>query len=154
MSVPSAKTVNVRAKFVVFLNGKILNHENFPWFNVRGQHGGYDNKHDAEQLARDANDLAKQNFITDRSFSLKKRFFVYFGSLPVGPMYDYGIGPVSGKGKRKKMMQFPDKLRGCPHGFASSEEAEMMKSRFSEYLSDICSVPAEHRSGSAKFLIS
>lgn len=145
------ESIHAATRKFVYLNDKLVSVSNFKWI-ICGQLTGWVSKEEATEYAKQVNDWAKLNSIQPRQLKIKSRYVVMFGCLPVGPMYDFGMGPQSGKGKRKLMIPFPDELRGSYNGFDTEEEAEKLAKKFRLYVADICTVEKQHRTGSTKYL--
>jgi hypothetical protein len=112
--------ITIQKRYFLYVNGLPATVSNFKWIGGRSE-SGTNEKEVILAYATIVRDRAKVVGFSIKSIKAKQLYVVMFGSCLAGPMYDFGIGPMSGSGKRKLMVPFPDELREFNHGFTEEE---------------------------------
>lgn len=138
---------SIEQRYFLYFNGKECNFSNCPWLNIMSV-GGCKTREEAVDFFREAKECQKR-YGAIGDFLAVTKYVVLIGEKECGPMYNFGIGPISGKGKRRLMMQFPYELEKF-NSHWNKEEAELLKDKLQNYIDDVCSVAPEYRAGSSK----
>lgn len=139
---------DIEPRYFVYFEGKECTFSNCPWLSM-AYAGGCKKEDEARKFYLEAKALAKRKGIKG-SFSGKKLYVITMDGCIAGPMYDFGIGPTSGSGKRKLMVEFPNELTKFNASF-EKEEALRILAKLRRYINDVCSVAVKYRAGSSKF---